>query len=480
LLSVVVAATGNLKALGASDNAPTKPLLQAATDGDVEQIKRHIAKNSNFDAEDQVGYTPLRRTIEGASVEAAKLIIESGKANLNAKDHNGKTPLMVAASNGYKDIIESLLAHNADVNAKDLTNWTALHSAVQFGQVDIVEMLVKKGADVNAAARNGQTPYAMALQQTSRPEIAELLKQNGGKDPQANQASPYGNYALAGNQAGPQGPGAAPKRPIIQIDPNEIQKKMKEFEGLAAALKTVDDKSEAEQRAWIQRRSDNRMALLAASEQQFVDEMAFVKPLAVEEKAVKTAKAIDDLTAKRKKRTDLISEQLREQRRATQMQNRQSGAGGAGQGGARGMRGGRGQAPGNAGSAGYAGASPYSTAPTRAPAIQPAADPNTQAQIQAWLGAKPDDKRALLQAVNDLNLSELQALNDLATKEAAMKTSVAIQCLMMLREQRVEKITLAWQEEDARLQKLQGTQGRGTQGTQQQNQQNLRGGRRTR
>ena len=100
-----------------------------------------------------------------------------------------------------------------------------------------------------------------------------------------------------------------------------------------------------------------------------------------------------------------------------------------------------------------------------------------------------DDKKALLQAVDDLNLAELQSLQELALKEQAKKTSVAIMVLMMLREQRTEKIALGWQEEDARLQKLQDRYGpngmppgRGMQGNQQQQQMQpgTRGGRRTR
>jgi hypothetical protein len=490
-LSLFIGVTGSGKALAASGNAQTKSLQQAAVDCDVEQIKLYIAKDSNFNAPDQFGYTPLMRVIQRPSVEAAKLIIESGKADVNAKDRSGRTPLIVSASNGYKEIVELLLANKADVKGKDGNDWTALHGAVQFGQIDIIELLVKKGADVNAAAKTGQTPYTMALQQPGRPEIAELLKQNGGKEPQLPQL--YGDYPNAGVQAGPQGPVAAPRRPTIQIDPNEIQKQMKQFEGLAAAIKKVDDKSETEQRAWIQRRADNRIPLLTAVEQQFGEEMGFVKPIAVEEKAEKTVKAIDDLSAKRKKRAEQINEQLREQRRTTLAQNRQSAM--TGPAGARGARG-RGPAA-NTGSTGYSTGNPYASTPARAPARRPAdanqaaIDPNTQAQIQAWLNAKADDKKALLQTVDDMNLTELQSLQELALKEQAMKTSVAILSLMMLREQRAEKITLGWQQEDAKMQRQQErlgpggmAPGRGMQGNQQQQQQQMqpgmRGGRRVR
>ena len=490
LLSLFIGVTGNGKALAASGDAPTKSLQQAAIDCDLEQLKLHVAKGANLNAPDQFGFTPLMRAIQKPSVEAAKLILESGKADINAKDRSGRTPLIVSASNGNKDVVELLLAHNADVKAKDNNDWTALHGAVQFGQLDIIEMLVKKGADVNAAAKSGQTPYTMALQQAAgRPEIAELLKQNGGKEPQLPQL--YGDSPNAGVQPGPQPAIAAPRRPTIQIDPNEIQKQMKQFEGLAAAIKKVDDKSLTEQRAWIQSRSDNRTGLLAAAEQQFGEEMGFVRPIAVEEKAEKTVKAIDDLTAKRKKRAEQISEPLREQRRAALAQSRQSAMTSPA-----GARGGRGRGPaGNTGAAGSSMGNPYANpmakTPPRRPADvnQPVVDPNTQAQIQAWLNAKADDKKALLQAVDDQNLTELQSLQELALKEQAKKTSVALLSLMMLREQRAAKIALGWQEEDARLQKIQErygpngmAPGRGMQGNQQQQQMQpgMRGGRRTR
>jgi hypothetical protein len=474
LLSVLIGVAGNFKALGANSSGPTKPLAQAASDGDIEQLKLHLAAGSNFNAPDSYGITPLKRVIEAQHPEAALLIIASGKADVNAKDRAGKTPLMMAVmlSTGAKDVVAALLAKGADVNAKDSFDGTALHAAVMMNNKDIVEMLVAKGADANVAARNGQTPYMMAIQPPGRPEIAEILQQHGGVAPQLSEGSPYGNAPMGGAAAGPGGPGAPMVRAALHIDPNEIQKKMMQFQGLAEAVKKVDDKSANEQHAWIQRRTDNRTSLLFAEEQQFTDELAFVKPIAVQEKAVKTVKAIDDLGVKRKERSGQIMEQLREQRRAALIQSRQSMTGGAGMAGARGMRGMRGQPQNNMGAAGYPGAAPYaggsaynsgsnSAAARGAVANQPPIDPNTQAQIDAWSNAKPEDKRDLLQTVTDLNLSELQALDALATQEKAMKTSAAIRGLMMLREQRVEKITLGWQEEDARLQRLQALPNRG-------------------
>ena len=50
-------------------------------------------------------------------------------ADVNAKDYNGTTALIMAIRNGYTEIVSRLLEKGADVNAKDYNgNFTARHS----------------------------------------------------------------------------------------------------------------------------------------------------------------------------------------------------------------------------------------------------------------------------------------------------------------------------------------------------------------
>mgnify|MGYP006974903030 CR=1 FL=1 len=56
------------------------------------------------------------------------------------------------------------------------------------------------------------------------------------------------SLALAGPGAAP----AAPARAAVEVDPNAIRAELKSFEGLAEALKAVDDKAEPEVQGWAQ------------------------------------------------------------------------------------------------------------------------------------------------------------------------------------------------------------------------------------
>ena len=107
-------------------------------------------------------------------------------------------------------------------------------------------------------------------------------------------------------------------------------------------------------------------------------------------------------------------------------------------------------------------------------------DPAYDTQLQAWSGSNYADKRDLLATVHELDLKELELLDEAARGEKAEKTSLAIETLMVLRQQRITRIGAAMEKEDIRLQRQQntttGTRG-GRGGMPGQQQQGMRGGR---
>ncbi len=58
--------------------------------------------------------------------EAVRRQLEQDGIDVNAKNSEGYTALILASSNGHKEIVEMLLEKGSDVNAKDKYNATAL------------------------------------------------------------------------------------------------------------------------------------------------------------------------------------------------------------------------------------------------------------------------------------------------------------------------------------------------------------------
>tara|TARA_Y100000588_G_scaffold121924_1_gene133563 strand:- start:384 stop:959 length:576 start_codon:yes stop_codon:yes gene_type:complete len=133
-------------------------------------------------------------------------------ANLNAMEpQGGSAPLMLATLTGEIKAVALLLELDVDVNLKNGKDGaTALHLATFFGYPDVVEALLQKGAKPNLKNNDGKTPLDIALPKWStaleevykfveavlkmkldldrikkvRPEIATLLRNNGGKTSQ--------------------------------------------------------------------------------------------------------------------------------------------------------------------------------------------------------------------------------------------------------------------------------------------------------
>ena len=82
-----------------------------------------------------------------------------------------------------KFLVEEL---GADVNARDHNGYTPLHHAASRGDNELIQYLVSKGADVKAVARSGQTTVDMANGPVQRvqpyPETIALLERLGAKN----------------------------------------------------------------------------------------------------------------------------------------------------------------------------------------------------------------------------------------------------------------------------------------------------------
>ena len=160
--------------------------------------------SSSSDRRSAAGRARLNRDLIDVAwkndVKAARTLIRAG-ADVNAKDGSEQSAFLIAASEGYMDLLELTLDSGADVGSLDSyrgtaliraaerghanivgrllqttievdhvnrLGWTALHEAIWLGKetpsyADTVRLLVAGGADVKIPAQaDGRTPLVMA------------------------------------------------------------------------------------------------------------------------------------------------------------------------------------------------------------------------------------------------------------------------------------------------------------------------------
>jgi ankyrin repeat protein len=84
--------------------------------------------------------------INRGDTDAVKSLLVRG-APVNGKDEYWeRTPLIMAAMNGYTEIVSLLLKRGAEPNAIDIEGWTALRYAKAYGYDEIIRMLREAGA----------------------------------------------------------------------------------------------------------------------------------------------------------------------------------------------------------------------------------------------------------------------------------------------------------------------------------------------
>jgi hypothetical protein len=95
-------------------------------------------------------------------------------AALDARNAQGMTPLIAAASAGQATTVQSLLAQGAGVNATAADGRTALIAATQGGSVEAVRALIAAGANLDWALRDAGMALNIA-ENKGETEIAALL-----------------------------------------------------------------------------------------------------------------------------------------------------------------------------------------------------------------------------------------------------------------------------------------------------------------
>ena len=166
----------------------------------VQFLLLNSRRKEDVNSKDSKGKNPLASIAKpshvAARLEIVRLLLEDGRVFADSKNHDGRTPLSLAAVNKGSDVakvLKMLLEHNGiDVNAKDNKGRTPLSYAAREGTLTALNALLEHGAgiDVDVRDNGGRTPLSWAVVRgiggfrrfNDLDEMVEALIQHGGVD----------------------------------------------------------------------------------------------------------------------------------------------------------------------------------------------------------------------------------------------------------------------------------------------------------
>ncbi len=171
------------------------PIHLAASEGQTTVVQYCIEKGVDLNPQDRWGGTPLVDAYRGNHAEVIALLekhnakrpavkdvllttlLPETLAKINLKD---SIRLCWAASTGDVGEIKRLVANHLDLDAVDYDGRTAMHLAASEGHEEVIRYLIDHKTNVNPIDRWGNTPLADAHRHHF-PNVIALLKANGGK-----------------------------------------------------------------------------------------------------------------------------------------------------------------------------------------------------------------------------------------------------------------------------------------------------------
>ena len=156
-------------------NEYTQELFSMIDGSDTPKVRELIEKGADVNARNHEDKTPLIRAMVFGNYANAKLLIEKG-ARVDEKYSGGTALIDLAAyGRGGGQMAELLVKAGADVNEKISGDYTPLLIAAGRGYTDIVKVLLEAGADVNAVGESGKTAKQLAYERGYY-ETAKLIE----------------------------------------------------------------------------------------------------------------------------------------------------------------------------------------------------------------------------------------------------------------------------------------------------------------
>ena len=123
-------------------------LMQAAEKGDSQLLKQALVEGGKLNAHTD-SESAFSLALKNGHEAISRILLSAGSDwQLGFNDAQGSA-LVVAADNGFDEIVKSLIIKGAALEAKDQQGYTALARAAKNGHLTTLKILINAGAKVN-------------------------------------------------------------------------------------------------------------------------------------------------------------------------------------------------------------------------------------------------------------------------------------------------------------------------------------------
>ncbi|XP_046543662.1 ankyrin repeat domain-containing protein 50-like [Haliotis rubra] len=155
------------------------PLLHAAWSGYSDVLEFLVCTGSNVSQVDVKGNNALHYASLCGHMAVLKYIVSQASVDVNSRNKDGLTPLMMAASSGNRDVFDFLASMGANASYVGDNGHNILHLVSSYGRMKIVKYILSHSlVDVNARDKYGKTA-AMIAKRKRKLNVYNLLVSRG-------------------------------------------------------------------------------------------------------------------------------------------------------------------------------------------------------------------------------------------------------------------------------------------------------------
>uniref|UniRef100_A0A8C6W551 Neurogenic locus notch homolog protein 1 n=1 Tax=Nannospalax galili TaxID=1026970 RepID=A0A8C6W551_NANGA len=165
-----------------TDRTGETALHLAARYSRSDAAKRLLEASADANIQDNMGRTPLHAAVSADAQGVFQILLRNRATDLDARMHDGTTPLILAARLAVEGMLEDLINSHADVNAVDDLGKSALHWAAAVNNVDAAVVLLKNGANKDMQNNKEETPLFLAAREGSYETAKVLLDHFANRD----------------------------------------------------------------------------------------------------------------------------------------------------------------------------------------------------------------------------------------------------------------------------------------------------------